>query len=117
MPYRRGLTSVVRRLRHNMTDAERLLWSKLPRKQMAGACFYRQRIIGGYIADFYCPAAALVIELDGGQHFHGVVKEKDAIRDSFYRERGLRVIRFDNRQVLADKEAVLETILKAVMEG
>jgi very-short-patch-repair endonuclease len=97
-----------------MTDAERLLWSKLRRRQLAGACFYRQRIIGEYIVDFYCREAALVNELDGGQHFHGEVKEKNAVRDSFFKKRGFRVFRFDNHQVLKNTEAVLEEILKAV---
>ena len=115
--YRRGLTEVARKLRRNMTDAERLLWSKLRRRQMAGACFYRQRIIGGYIADFYCRVAALVIELDGGQHFHGEIMEKDAIRDSFFKKQGLRILRFGNHQVLKDTEAVLAEILKAVSKG
>jgi very-short-patch-repair endonuclease len=117
LPYRRGLTPVVRKLRRNLTDAERLLWSKLRRKQLAGACFYRQRIIGEYIVDFYCREAALVIELDGGRHFHGEVKERDAVRDAFLKERGLRVVRFDNHQVLKNSEAVLEEIRKAVIGG
>jgi very-short-patch-repair endonuclease len=111
------MTPVVRKLRRNLTDAERLLWSKLRRKQLAGACFYRQRIIGEYIVDFYCREAALVIELDGGQHFHGEVKEKDAVRDAFLRKRGFRVFRFNNHQVLKNTEVVLEIIFKAVTGG
>jgi very-short-patch-repair endonuclease len=100
-----------------MTDAERLLWSKLRRKQLAGACFYRQRIIGEYIVYFYCREAALIIELDGGPHFHGDVKENDAVRDEFFRKSGFRVFRFDNEQVLKTTEAVLEQIHKAVTGG
>ena len=115
--YRKGLTLIVQKLRRNMTDAERLLWSKIRRKQLAGACFYRQRIIGQYIVDFYCPEAALVIELDGGQHFHGEVKERDALRDSFFKKRGLRVLRFDNHQVLKNSEVVLEEIFRVVAKG
>ncbi len=49
-----------------MTDAERLLWSKLRRKQVKNFQFYRQRIIGNYIVDFYCPSSKLIIEVDGG---------------------------------------------------
>ena len=114
LPYREGLTLIVRRLHRNMTDAERLLWSKLRRRQLAGVCFCRQRIIGEYIVDFYCWEAALVLELDGGQHFHGEGKKKDAVRDSFLRKRGLRILRFDNRQVLRNSESVLEKILKVI---
>jgi len=117
LPYKRGLTGVARKLRRDMTDAETLLWSKLRRKQMAGVCFYRQRVIGRYIVDFYCREAALVIELDGGQHFHGEVKGEDALRDSFLRGKGLRVIRFGDHEVLKDTEAVLEKIHKLITQS
>jgi very-short-patch-repair endonuclease len=60
-----------------MTDAENRLWSKLRRKQLRGHQFYRQKIIGKYIVDFYCPKANLVIELDGGQHYSERGKAKD----------------------------------------
>lgn len=55
-------------LRKNMTEAEKILWSKIRRKQLKGYQFYRQRVIGNYIVDFLCPKARLVIEVDGGQH-------------------------------------------------
>ena len=55
-----------------MTDAERLLWSKVRMKQLKNLQFYRQRIIGDYIVDFYCPQAKLVIELDGEQHYNEI---------------------------------------------
>ena len=51
-----------------MTDAERMLWQRLRRKQIHGLQFYRQKPLLSYIVDFYCPQAALVIELDGSQH-------------------------------------------------
>ena len=117
MPYLWGLTTVVRKLRRNMTEAERLLWSRLRRKQIGGVCFYRQRIIGEYIVDFYCPEARLVVEVDGGQHFQDEGKEKDGIRDSYLKEQGLRVLRFDNHQVMKNMDAVLEVILKTINEG
>ena len=97
-----------------MTDAERFLWFRLRRKQLNGVCFYRQRIIGEYVVDFYCPTEALVIELDGGQHFLDEGKEKDEMRDSFFKSRGLRVLRFDNHQVLKNIEATLEKVLKTI---
>ena len=53
-----------------MTDAEKLLWSKIRGKQFKGVQFYRQKTIGNFIIDFYCPKANLVIELDGGQHYN-----------------------------------------------
>jgi very-short-patch-repair endonuclease len=66
--YDNHLKDTSRLLRKNMTDSERLLWSRLRRKQIAGMQFYRQKPIGKYIVDFYAPKAKLVIEVDGSQH-------------------------------------------------
>ena len=66
-----------------MTDAERLLWSKIRDKQLKGHPFYRQKIIGEYIVDFCCPKSRLVIEVDGGQHYSAEGKEKDGMRDPY----------------------------------
>ncbi len=60
-----------------MTEAERLLWSKIIRKRLKGIQFYRQKITGNYIADFYCPELKLVIEIDGGQHDSAEGMEND----------------------------------------
>ena len=67
--YNPKLKKYSQELRKNMTDAERQLWSKLRGKQLKGLQIYRQRIIGNYIVDFYCPKANLIIEIDGGQHY------------------------------------------------
>ena len=67
--YNKNLMKYARELRKNMTDAERLLWSKIRGKQLKGYQFYRQKILGNYIVDFHCPKANLIIELDGGQHY------------------------------------------------
>jgi very-short-patch-repair endonuclease len=67
--YRKKLKPYAGSLRQNMTESEILLWSKIKGKQLANYIFYRQRIIGDYIVDFYCPKVKLIIELDGGQHF------------------------------------------------
>jgi len=84
-PYNKRLKSLSRSLRSNMTDAERLLWSKIRRKQLKGLQFYRQKIIGNYIADFYCPELKLVIEVDSGQHYsaegHGERSYKRCLYD------------------------------------
>jgi very-short-patch-repair endonuclease len=93
-----------------MTDAERLLWSKIRGKQLKGYQFYRQRIIGNYIVDFYCPKVKLVIELDGGQHYSGEGLEKDKIRDDYLREQGLKVLRFSDRDVFENITGVVESI-------
>lgn len=95
-----------------MTDAEALLWSKLRRKQLKGYQFYRQKIIGDYIVDFYCPKANLVIELDGGQHYSDEGLQKDQTRDAYLASTGLRVIRFSDREVFKDLQEVLERVWK-----
>jgi very-short-patch-repair endonuclease len=72
-----------------MTDAERLLWSKIRNKQLKGYRFARQKIIGNYIVDFFCSQALLIIELDGGQHYTSEGIQKDMIRDSYINSLGL----------------------------
>jgi len=93
-----------------MTDAERLLWSKIRGKQLKGYQFYRQRIIGNYIVDFYCPKAKLVVELDGGQHYSNEGIEKDKIRDNYIEEQSLKVLRFSDRDVFENINGVVERI-------
>ena len=69
IPYNKKLKPLSQRLRSKMTDAEITLWSRLRRKQIHNLQFYRQKPLGQYIVDFYCPSARLVIEVDGGQHY------------------------------------------------
>ncbi|MDL1859939.1 endonuclease domain-containing protein [Betaproteobacteria bacterium PRO7] len=115
--YRSDLKPLARQLRSNLTDAERALWQRLRGKQIEGVQFYRQRPIGRYIVDFYAPAVRLVVELDGGQHFEADEQARDVERDEALRALGLGVLRFDNRQVLTQMEAVLERIHRGVCEG
>jgi len=93
-----------------MTVAERLLWSKIRAKQLKGYQFYRQRTIGNYIVDFYCPKAKLVIELDGGQHYSNKGLEKDKIRDDYIREQKLNLLRLSDRDVFENLNGVVERI-------
>lgn len=116
LEYSRNLKPPSRELRTNMTDAERVLWSRLRGKQLLGIQFYRQKPIGPFIVDFYCHAAALVIEADGGQHYETEHARKDAERDKYLADAGLLVMRFDNRQVLLETDAVVEEILKVMQE-
>ena len=97
-----------------MTDAEQRLWYLLRRKQIHGLQFYRQKPLLSFIVDFYCPAARLVIEIDGSQHFEAAHKIKDDKRDAALAGLGLQVLRFDNRQVLTETDAVLAVIEKTV---
>lgn len=108
--YGKTLKEPSRLLRSNMTDAEQVLWRRVRRKQIHGVQFYRQKPLLSYIVDFYCPAAKLVIELDGSQHFEGEHQIKDRLRDEALAGIGLQVLRFDNRQVLLEIDAVLTVI-------
>lgn len=112
LPYDRRLKSNSRSLRSNMTDAEQKLWQRLRRKQINGWQFYRQKPLGNYIVDFYCAAAHLVVEIDGSQHYEPEQQQSDRERDEYLTGLGLRVLRFDNRQVLLETEAVVEVISK-----
>jgi len=114
--YSPKLKDNTRKLRANMTDAEQLLWYRLRRKQIHGVQFYRQKPLLNFIVDFYCPSAKLVVELDGSQHFEHEHQTKDDARDASLMELGLRVLRFDNRQVLLETDAVLG-VIGQVVEG
>lgn len=91
-----------------MTLAEKRLWQHLRAKQMNGLHFRRQEPVGNYIADFYCAAVKLVIELDGDSRSE--CAEADALRDEVLRSEGYTVLRFHNAQVFNDLTGVLETI-------
>ena len=110
LSYDKKLKTFSRQLRKDMTEAEKHLWSRLRRKQLKGCQFYRQKIIGQYIVDFYCPMAELVIELDGGQHYEENGREKDRLRDDVLTKMGIKVLRFSDREVFENIEAVMERI-------
>lgn len=114
LPYNKKLKSRSRELRSSMTDAEVVLWTKVRRKQLFGLHFYRQKPIGNYIVDFYCPKAQLVIEVDGGQHYKPEGAFRDSVRDSFLKHLGLSVLRFSNRDVLYNMDGVFATIVRHV---
>jgi BirA family biotin operon repressor/biotin-[acetyl-CoA-carboxylase] ligase len=101
------LTPAARRWRREMTDAERLLWSRLRGRQL-GAKLVNQFPIGDAVADFACRSAKLVVELDGGQH--ALTPEADAERTCIIELHGYRVIRFWNNDVMENVEGVLEVI-------
>ncbi len=96
-----------------MTDAERLLWARIRGKQLGG-WFNRQKPIGGYIVDFYCRSAKLVIEVDGSQHFTEEGIANDRARDEYLESLGLTVLRFTNTDVIENMEGVLERIYSKI---
>ena len=115
LPRDKNLKQPARILRKNMTDAERKLWSKIRRKQLEGFLFYRQKVIGRYIVDFYCHQAKLVIEVDGGQHYTDAGIRKDSRRDSFLNGLGLRVLRFNDLDVLKNCDGVVMNIMEYLL--
>jgi adenine-specific DNA-methyltransferase len=101
----------ARTLRASSTDAERALWYRLRNRQLAGYKFRRQHPVGPYFADFACVEAQLVVELDGGQHLADGAIAADRRRTAVLREHGFHVLRFDDRQALTARDAVLAIIL------
>ena len=116
LPYDKNLKGRSQQLRKTMTMAETLLWSRIRLKQLRGRWFYRQKPVGEYIADFYCPGARLVVEVDGGQHFNDEIIEYDRVRNEYMASLGLRVLRFTNQEVLTNIKGVLEVIERNMEE-
>jgi len=114
LPYNKNLLLRSRELRNNMTDTEKALWSRLRGKQLKGYQFYRQKIIGNYIVDFYCAKAKLVVEVDGAQHYSEEMLEADKQREDYLRENALTVIRFSNLEVQKNLDGVVERILECL---
>ena len=109
LPYPRKQKVFARGLRRTQTDAERKLWLRLRHRQLCGAKFRRQHPIGKYIADFCCVESKLVVELDGSQHAEQSLA--DDMRSKYLRERGFRVLRFWDNEVLTNIDAVIEQIV------
>ena len=99
-----------------MTDSERVLWSRLRGKQLLGVQFYRQKPIGEYIVDFYAPKTKLVVEIDGFQHMQGEQVAKDKCRDDHLAEKGIKVLRFNSREVILETDEVVKGIYRTMAE-
>jgi very-short-patch-repair endonuclease len=100
-------------LRANATEPEKILWSELRGRKISGLKFRRQHPIEPYIADFYCHAAMVVIELDGRGHDDRT--EYDCARSAYLGGLGLMTIRISNDDVLNNLEGVLEYIVQAAL--
>lgn len=107
-----NITSLLPRrkeLRNNSTPEEILLWLRLKNSQ-TNFKFRRQHSIGGYIADFYCPAKKLVVEIDGPQHLKKENLEYDQVRSKYFEGLNIKVLRFSNLEVSTETEAVVRKI-------
>jgi len=109
-----NLTNKARSLRKNQTDVEQLVWKHLRNRQLYNYKFRRQFPIEPYIADFVCLDLKLIIELDGGQHASQI--DYDNQRSLFLEQRGFKVIRFWNNDVIENTVGVLEAIYLAILE-
>ena len=98
----------ARNLRENMTNAENILWNRIRNNQLLGFRFKAQHPVAGFIADFYCHKAKLVIEADG--LIHQTRKEYDMDRDNVFNDLGLTVIRFSNEEIENSPDSVIQTI-------
>ena len=99
-----------------MTDREAALWSHLPNKPLLGSQCYRQKPIGEHSVDCFAPRATLVVEVDGSQHPGSEHALKDQSRDRYLVSLGLKVVRFNSREVLEEGDAVVEAIYRTVAE-
>ncbi len=110
------LKQVSRNLRNNSTEAERKIWKYLRRKQIQDLQFYRQKPLGRYVVDFFCPKVKLVIEIDGGQHYYeGELIDDDKTREIYLKNvLKLKILRFTNVDVLKNMPAVIDKIIESV---
>lgn len=107
-------TSNARLLRKNQTNVEHLLWQKLRNRQILNFKFRRQFPIDPFIVDFCCLELKLIIELDGSQHFEQAIYDEE--RSLYLEQRGFKVIRFWNNEVIENTEGVLEKVYGVILE-
>ena len=104
----------ARRLRRDMTEAEKAMWGLLRSRQLAGFKFRRQQPMRRYVVDFVCLSHKLVVEIDGGQHAD--VTPAEERRSAFLSGEGFRVLRFWNNEVLENRDGVCARILEVLGE-
>jgi very-short-patch-repair endonuclease len=101
-------------LRNNMPPAEQLIWARLKGKQVENCKFRRQYSVGAFVIDFYTVELKLAIEIDGDSHFADGAEVADRERQSFIESSGIRFLRFTNRQVYEELDAVIEAISQMI---
>ena len=105
-----------RSLRNDPTRAEKEMWNGLRKKRTAGYKFRRQQSIGPFIADFYCPALSLIVEVDGATHDDPEQKGYDSRRTEYFQAHNIEVIRFTDGEVLFSVDQCMEKIMKFIEE-
>ena len=115
LPYDKHRISFAKALRKNATPQENHLWYDFLRAYPVR--FQRQKVIGHFVADFYCHKARLIVEIDGSGHYTPEGEQYDAFRTEVLQEYGLSVIRFTNLQVNENFEGVCAYIHMAVQNS
>ncbi len=112
--YEPYIKDISRKLRKTMTKEEIILWNKLRRKQLNELQFYRQKPLGRFVVDFYCPTKKLVVEIDGGQHYeNGETIKADKERELFLKNiLGLKILRFTNIDINKNINSVMDKIFE-----
>ncbi|MFH0819994.1 MAG: endonuclease domain-containing protein [bacterium] len=113
--YKSHLRNISRKLRSNMTEAEIKLWNRIRKKQINNFQFYRQKPLGKYVADFYCPVKELVIEIDGGQRYDeaGEITREDKEKENYLKNiLKLKVIRFTNIEITKNLDGVVNSLIE-----
>ncbi|MBE6681838.1 MAG: endonuclease domain-containing protein [Ruminococcaceae bacterium] len=113
--HNKSIVPTARMLRKNMTKEEKHLWYDYLRTYSVK--FSRQKVLGKYIADFYCAEAKLIIELDGSQHYEEKGIEYDAERTAYLEKYGLRVIRIENIEINKNFDGICEYIDRLVQQS
>ena len=99
--------------RRNMTEAESVFWSLVKGNALGQKCI-RQHIIGDYIVDFLFRRSKVVVEIDGGYHFTDEQQKADAQRNEWLENKGYKVIRFTNEQVLFETDKVISVLKEKI---
>ena len=105
---------IVSHLKENETKAEEIVWRMLRNDKVTGIHFRRQHKIGKFVVDFFCFKCRLAIEVDGKIHLRRV--REDEARTRWLESQGIRVIRFSNELVLAQRDDIREEIKKVILE-
>ena len=118
LPMNPDLKEYAVKMRKNQTDEEKKVWFQILKGRVSK--FHRQRIIGNYIVDFFCPKLKLIIEIDGYQHFYDENKEYDQKRTEYLEQLGFYILRFENTEVNKDIEEVryiIDNVCDALEKG
>ena len=109
-------TTRARNLRKQFTDAENILWYYLRNRRFHNLKFRRQYSIERYYIDFFCSELNFGIELDGGQHYTLDGKKYDRKRTEYLLNKGVKIVRYTNHEVIQNIKSVLEDLTKKIEE-